>query len=265
VSDRLRVQKTLKLFIGGEFPRSESGRTLPVRTARGETMHVSRASRKDLREAVEKARAAQAGWWKKTAYNRGQILYRLGEMIEDRLGADAAPAVDRAVHHAGWTDKITAVLSSLNPVAATYVNYSMVGPTGVVVAIPDPADGLLGLVEAVCGPLVMGNSVIVLVAASNAEEAFALAECIATSDMPGGVVNLLTGDIEELISAANVHDDIDALYMTEGGTTTEQRKKAEIEAATMMRRLLVVKGATSPATPLQLQKLAEVKTVWMSS
>lgn len=261
--ERVRVQKTLKLFIGGEFPRSESGRTLPVRTARGETMHVSRASRKDLREAVEKARAAQAGWWKKTAYNRGQILYRLGEMIEDKL--QAPDAVDRAVHHAGWTDKITAVLSSLNPVAATYVNYSMVGPTGVVVAIPDPADGLVGLVEAVCGPLVMGNAVIVLIPASNAEIAIGLAECLATSDMPGGVVNFLTGDIDELLSAANVHDDIDALYMAEGGTTDAQRKTAEIEAATMMRRLLVVKGAATPATPLELQKLAEVKTVWMSS
>ncbi len=265
MSERIRVQKTLKLFIGGEFPRSESGRTLPIRTDRGDTMHVSRASRKDLREAVEKARAAQPGWWKKTAYNRGQILYRLAEMVEERFGDAGAAACDRAIHHAGWTDKITAVLSSLNPVAATYVNYSMVTPTGVVVAVPDPADGLLGLVEAIAAALVMGNSVIAVVTAAGAEDAIRLAECLATSDMPGGVVNVLTGDIDELLSAANLHDDIDALYLTSGGTTAAQRKTAEIEAATMMRRLLVVDSAAQPATPLQLQRLAEVKTVWMSS
>jgi acyl-CoA reductase-like NAD-dependent aldehyde dehydrogenase len=268
---RIGVQKTLKLYVGGEFVRSESGRTLKAKSRRGDTMHVSRASRKDLREAVEKMRAAQPGWWKRTAYNRGQILYRLAEMLDDRAsafptsGRDVEAAADRAVHHAGWTDKVTALLSTLNPVAQTYVNYSMVTPVGVVVAVPRPEDGLLGLVEAICAPLVMGDVVTVIVPAEKAELAIALAEALATSDVPAGVVNLLTGDVAELVGAANGHDDVDALYVAGGAVDAALRKASEEEAARMMRRLLWVDDASAPATPHQLSKLAEVKTVWMSS
>jgi acyl-CoA reductase-like NAD-dependent aldehyde dehydrogenase len=271
MSGRIRVQKTLKLFIGGEFPRSESGRTLIVRSHRGEVMHVSRASRKDLRETVEKMRAAQAGWWKRTAYNRGQILYRLAEILEDRATsfptteADVAAAADRAVFHAGWSDKITALLSSLNPVAGSYVNYSMLGPVGVVVAVPRADDGLLGLVEAIGAALVMGNAVALLVPAERAELAIALAEALATSDVPHGIVNILTGDLAELVGAADSHDDIDAFYFAKGAIPEKLVTAAETEAARMMRRILVVPGAAEPASPHQLGKLAEVKTVWMSS
>lgn len=268
---RLRVRKTLKLYIGGEFVRSESGRTLKVKSASGEAMNVSRASRKDLRDALEKARAAQPGWWKRTAYNRGQILYRLAEMLEDRAKSlpttpeDAAAAADRAVHHAGWTDKITALLSSLNPVANTYVNYSMVGPLGIVVAVPRAEDRLLGMIESIAAPLVMGNSVVLVVPTENAELAIALAETIAVADAPHGVVQILTGDVAEIVGAANTHDDLDGLFVADGAIAAELRKKSEEEAARMMRRLVWAPPAAEPATPHLLSKLAEVKTVWMSS
>jgi acyl-CoA reductase-like NAD-dependent aldehyde dehydrogenase len=270
-SDRVRVQKTLKLYVGGEFVRSESGRTLAASSRRGEKMQVSRASRKDLRDTIEKMRAAQPGWWKRSAYNRGQILYRLAEMIEDRAEifpttpADVHAAADRAVFHAGWTDKITALLSSLNPVSGTFVNYSMVGPVGLVVAIPRPEDGLLGLVEAMLAPLVMGNAVAVLVPVDKAELAIALAECVATCDMPHAVVNILTGDLAEMLGAVNLHDDLDALYLASGAVPTALVKSSEDEAARMMRRILHVASAAEPASPHQLAKLSEVKTVWMSS
>ena len=214
VLSRLRVVKTLKLYVGGQFVRSESGRTISAQSHRGESMQVSRASRKDLRDTVELMRAAQPGWWKRSAYNRGQILYRLAEMLEDRSAVlpttaeDVAAAVDRAVHHAGWTDKITALLSSLNPVATTYVNYSMLAPSGVVLAVPHAEDGLLGLVEATCASLVMGNAVVLVVPAERAELATAFAEALATSDVPAGMVNVLTGDVAELVGAANLHDDL---------------------------------------------------------
>lgn len=271
MSGRLRVQKTLKLFVGGEFIRSESGRTLKGTSRAGEAMHVSRASKKDLRDCVEKMRAAQAGWAKRTAYNRGQILYRLGEILEDRGAAlaaapsDVESAVDRCVFHAGWTDKITALLSSLNPVASAYVNYSMVGPVGVVAAVPNPADGLLGLVEATCAPLVMGNAVAILVPAELAELAIAFSEALATSDVPHGVVNVLTGDVAEMVAGIDMHDDVDALLIAEGGVTAALAKKSEEEAARMMRRVVQVGSAASPASPHQLARLSEVKTVWMSS
>lgn len=268
---RLKVQKTLKLFVGGEFVRSESGRTIATKSHRGEAMHVSRASRKDLRDTVEKMRAAQPGWWKRSAYNRGQILYRLGEILEDRAAslptteADVAAAVDRAVHHAGWTDKITALLSTLNPVAATYVNYSMVGPVGIVVAVPRAEDGLLGLVEALCAALVMGNTVTLVVPTERAELAIGLAEALATSDVPHAVVNILTGDVTEILGASNLHDDVDALYLAGGAVPEALVKDSETEAARMMRRILKVESAKEPASPHQLAKLAEVKTVWMSA
>lgn len=268
---RLRVEKTLKMYVGGAFVRGESGRTVAVKSHRGEPMHVSRASRKDLRETVEKMRAAQPGWWKRTAYNRGQVLYRLAEMLEDREAslpttpADVSAAVDRAVHHAGWTDKITALLSTLNPVAHTYVNYSMVVPTGIVVAVPHPEDGLTGLVEATCAALVMGNAVTLVVPVDRAELAVAYAEALATSDIPAGVVNVLTGDLAEVVGAANLHDDVDVLYAAQGALTAELLKSVETEAATMMRRVVQVPRAAEPATPLTLSRLSEVRTVWMSA
>ena len=267
---RLRIDKTLKMYVGGKFIRSESGRTMPVENDAGRIVNVPRGSRKDLRDAVRVARAAQAPWAAMTAYNRGQILYRLAEMLEDRLStlpttpADAAAAIDRAVHHAGWSDKVTAVLSTINPVALTYVNYSRIRPLGVVAAAPDPADGLLGIVEALCASAVMGNGTILLVDARRGELAVALSEVIAVSDVPAGVVNLLTGDLDELLPRAAAHDDIDGLYLA-GSAGERIRKVLDEEGARVMRRLLAVPGAEKAATPIELSKLAEVQTIWMSA
>jgi acyl-CoA reductase-like NAD-dependent aldehyde dehydrogenase len=268
---RLSVHKTLKMYVGGSFIRSESGRTVGLTNAAGEHMNVPLASRKDFRNAMEKARPAQGGWAARTAYNRGQILYRLAEMLEGRAstlpaaGEDTQKAIDRAVHYAGWTDKITAILSSLNPVGMAYVNYSMVRPLGVTLSIPNPADGLLGMVEALCASLVMGNATILMVSTETAEIAVALTECLATSDMPAGVVNVLTGDIHEVLKVASRHDDLDGIYIAETVLNQEQRVDCEVEAARVMRRFMFVPGAAQPARPSDLVQLAEVQTVWMSS
>ncbi|MFM2163027.1 MAG: NAD/NADP-dependent betaine aldehyde dehydrogenase, partial [Pseudomonadota bacterium] len=227
---RIPVVKTLKMYVGGQFVRSESGQTQPFRSASGDVMYACKASRKDLRDAVETARAAQPGWAGRTAYNRGQILYRVAEMIEDRretLGPTAEAAADRTLHHAGWADKISALLSTLNPVSGAWVNYSQMTPTGVVVAVPHASDDLLGLVEAICGPLLLGNSVIVLAATEAADQVARFAEVLATSDVPSGIVGLLTCDVAELTAWVGRFDDIDTLLWTEGALSAEAVTEAE--------------------------------------
>lgn len=268
---RLAIQKTLKMYVGGKFIRSESGRVTHAKAADGSDMNVCFASRKDLRDAIGINRKAQAGWAAKTAFNRGQILYRLAEILEARVDtlptkkADAHAAIDRAVHHAGWSDKVTAVLSTLNPVAATYVNYSMIRPVGVVLAIPHPEDGLLGMVEALCASALMGNATTLLVPVVHAELATHLAEALATSDFPGGVVNVLTGDFDSVLATANIHDDLDTLFTNEGVLSAETLKTAQFEGAAVMRRIVVATRAKTPATPAELMRLAEMQTVWMSA
>lgn len=267
MSARLTIDKTLKLYVGGKFIRSESGRTMPIEDEDHRPVNVARGSRKDLREAIRISRAATGPWASRTAYNRGQILYRLAEMLEGRLsalGPGAEAAIDRAVHHAGWADKITAVLSALNPVATTYVNYSRMRPLGVVCAAPDPADGLLGLVEAAAASAVMGNATVLLVDAGCGQAAAELAEALATSDVPAGLINVLTGDVAELLGHAADHDDVDGLYLAQA---VAEPLLSELQAAgaRVLRRMLVVPGAAAPATPIQLQQLAEVQTVWVSA
>ena len=266
MSKSLSIEKTVKQYVGGKFIRSESGRVMRSESKDGRPVMVPQGSRKDLRDAVRITRDAQAKWAAATAYNRGQILYRLAEMLEDRpfptSDADHRAAVDRAVHHAGWSDKITALLSTLNPVSGTYVNYSRIRPLGVVVAAPDPKDGLLGLVEATCVSAVMGNGTILLVDASQGELAAAYAEALHTSDMPGGVVNLLTGSHEELLKVASTHDDIDGMLLY---GEQAQLKVLQTEAAQVMRRMVMVPSAAKAATPIELGKLSEVQTVWMSA
>jgi acyl-CoA reductase-like NAD-dependent aldehyde dehydrogenase len=266
---RLAVQKTLKMYLGGAFIRSESGRILPYKNRDGVVMNVCQASRKDLRNAIASNRSALGGWAGKTAYNRGQILYRLAEMLEGRTlptaSSDLESAIDRAVHHAGWADKITAVLSTLNPVALAYVNYSMVRPVGVVVAFPDARDGLLGLVEATCQILVMGNAGTLIVPVELGELAAAYAEALHTSDLPGGALNVLTGDTAELLKAANTHDDLDAILVSGDALTAPQWAEVETEAAHVLRRLIRAPRATEPAGPDLFSRLAEFKTVWMSA
>ena len=268
---RLAVQKTLKMYLGGKFIRSESGRVLPTTASDGTLMNVCRASRKDLRDAVGNNRSSLGGWAGRTAYNRGQILYRLAEMLEGRASAlpiEAAhveQAIDRVVHHAGWADKISAALSTLNPVASAYVNYSMVRPMGVVVSFPDPRDGLLGLVEATCQILVMGNTGTLIVPLDLAELAVAYTEALHTSDLPGGAINVLTGDLAELLPVANIHDDIDAIVVSGTAVTDEQWAEAQREGAQVLRRMIRFAGASVPTGPDGFSKLCEVKTVWMSA
>ncbi len=268
---RLRIQKTIKQYIGGKFVRSESGRTLPATSSRGEAMHVCQGSRKDLRNTVRIARSAAGAWGARSGFNRGQILYRLAEMLDDRITAfptsedDVIASIDRAVYHAGWCDKVSALLSTLNPVQQAYVNYSMVRPLGIVFCVPDPKDGLLGMVEAVCSALVMGNSLILVVPVERAELGLALAEALHTSDVPGGVVNILTGDVASLVAVANIMDDLDAIVCAAGLLAKEEAVAVEIQGASVLRRIWWRGPATKPATPHELQKLAEIKTVWMSS
>jgi len=263
---RLSIEKTVKQYVGGKFIRSESGRVMAQKGSDGRTVFVPHGSRKDLRDAVRVARKAQGAWAARTSYNRGQILYRLAEMLDSRplptSEADAIAAVDRAVHHAGWSDKITALLSTVNPVSGTYVNYSRIRPLGVLVAAPAPADALLGMVEAACTSAVMGNAAILIVDASLGELAAAFAEALHTSDMPGGVINVLTGDAKELLAVASIHDDVDGLLLY--GERPEL-PELQTEAAQVMRRIALRTSAAIPACPIELQQLAEVQTVWMSA
>ena len=202
MSGRLAVRKTYKLFIGGAFPRSESGRTLEL-----EGYNVARASRKDARDAVVAARKAFGGWSAATAYNRGQVLYRLAETMETRTAAFAAAcsgrrevarAIDRVVWYAGWADKLAQVLGSANPVAGPYFNFTIPEPTGVVAVVAPAEPALDGLVARVVPALVGGNAVVVVASEAHPLAAIELAESVATSDVPGGVVNVLTGLREEL-------------------------------------------------------------------
>lgn len=233
---RLPVLKTYKLSIGGKFPRGESGRVLPATSADGKT-HLANycaASRKDFRDAVVAARKAQPGWAKATAYLRGQILYRAAEMAElrraelegelQRAGVKNAPqevdaAIDRLVHHAGWTDKYSQVFSSVNPVATPHFNFTVPEPTGVVVVVCPDSPALLGLVSLVAPAILSGNTCIVLASERFPLVAITLAEIFATSDLPGGVVNTLTGIRSELVGQFASHMDVNAIVDGTGDPT----------------------------------------------
>jgi acyl-CoA reductase-like NAD-dependent aldehyde dehydrogenase len=212
---RLPVKKTYKLFVGGEFPRSESGRTYEA-----EGQNVARASRKDVRDAVQVARKAFPKWAAATAYNRGQILYRLAEMMEARAGDLAARstgkkeverAIDRVVWYAGWSDKLAQVIGGSNPVAGPYFNFTVPEPTGVVGIVAPDEPPLLGLVSRLAPVLVGGNVAVVVASEPRPLAAIELAEALATSDVPGGVVNVLTGHRDELAPVLAAHMDVNAL------------------------------------------------------
>ncbi|GAA1029877.1 aldehyde dehydrogenase family protein [Virgisporangium ochraceum] len=269
---RLAVRKTYKLFIGGAFPRSESGRSYPVRSAAGDFVaNAALASRKDVRDAVRAARAAFPGWAKATAYNRGQILYRVAEMLEGRreqfvaYGVPAATvdeAIDRWVWYAGWSDKIATVYGGANPVAGPYFNISAPEPTGVV-GVVAPADPLLGLVSVVAPAIVTGNAVVVLAAEENPLPAVTLAEVLATSDLPGGVVNLLTGRVAEMAPWLASHLDVNALDLA-GVDDPALAADLEREAAENLKRVLrpmPVDWASDPGTG-RMTAFLETKTVW---
>jgi acyl-CoA reductase-like NAD-dependent aldehyde dehydrogenase len=263
VSSRLPVKKTYKLFIGGAFPRSESGRTYLA-----EDQNVARASRKDLRDAVRAARAAVPRWSGMTAYNRGQVLYRVAEMMESRRAefaelcsgkAEVERSIDRFVWYAGWADKLAQVLGSSNPVAAPYFNFTVPEPTGVVGVIAPPEPALEGLVSRVAPVIVGGNAAVVVASEPSPLASIELAEVLATSDVPGGVVNILTGHQSELAPWLAGHMDVNALDLT-GADGDGQVPELERLAADNVKR--VVRGASNGQSPREIEAFLELKTVW---
>ena len=258
---RLPVRKTYKLFVGGGFPRSESGRTYEA-----EGQNVARASRKDARDAVVAARKAQPGWASATAYNRGQVLYRLAEMMETRTADLAAvcsgkkeveAAIDRVVWYAGWADKLAQVIGSSNPVSGPYFNFTFPEPTGVVAILAPDEPALGGLVTRIAPALVGGNAVVVVASQTHPVAAIELAEAIATSDVPGGVVNILTGHREELAPILAGHMDVNALDLT---GANGQSPELERLAADNVKR--VVHGSADEQSPWAIASFLELKTVW---
>jgi len=230
MNTRLDIRKTYKLYIGGKFPRSESGRYLPARDTKGAHLdNVAHASRKDFRDAVVAARAASGGWTKATAYNRGQILYRAAEMLQNRSAElvnevarstrissgkarrEVTLAIDRLVHFAGWTDKYQQVFGSVNPVATSHFNFTMPEPTGVVIVLAPDEPSLLALVSLVAPVILSGNAAIVVASEKFPLPAATFAEILATSDLPGGVVNILTGKRAELAPHIASHMDVNAI------------------------------------------------------
>jgi acyl-CoA reductase-like NAD-dependent aldehyde dehydrogenase len=258
---RLPVKKTYKLFIGGAFPRSESGRTYE---AQGQ--NVARGSRKDVRDAVQAARGAQPKWASATAYNRGQVLYRIAEMMEARVpefaelcsGKDEVHrAIDRWVWYAGFADKLAQVIGSSNPVAGPYFNFTIPEPTGVVAVVAPDEPPLLGLVSRIAPVLTGGNAVVALASETQPLAAIELAEAIATSDVPGGVVNLLTGHRAELAPWLASHMDVNAIDVTGADGLAADLERA---AAENVKR--VVHGAADDQSPWEIASFLELKTVW---
>jgi acyl-CoA reductase-like NAD-dependent aldehyde dehydrogenase len=280
---RLAVAKTYKLYIGGKFPRSESGRSYPVTDTRGRFLaNVAHASRKDLRDAVVAARKAFAGWSGATAYNRGQVLFRVAEVMEGRRDqfvaevraaegvqprraeAQVDAAIDRWVYYAGWTDKLSAVLGAANPVAGPYFSFTVPEPTGVVGVFAPQKSSLLGLVSVVAPVLATGCTAVVVTSAERPLPAVTLSEVLATSDVPGGVVNVLTGRAEELAPWMASHADVNALDLT--GVEPSARAELERAAADTVKRLVRAPRQEPDwtATPglERLRPYLEEKTVW---
>ena len=258
---RLPVRKTYKLFVGGAFPRSESGRTYEA-----EGRNVARASRKDARDAVRAARAAFPRWAGATAYNRGQVLYRLAETMESRADdlarvcagrGEVEAAIDRVVWYAGWADKLPQVLGGANPVAGPYFNFTVPEPTGVVALVAPDEPPLGGLVARLAPALVGGNAVVAIASEAHPLAAIELAEAVATSDVPAGVVNVLTGFRDELAPVLAAHMDVNAIDLTgaDGAALGLERLAAE-----NVKR--VVRSALDAQSPWEIEAFLELKTVW---
>jgi len=278
---RIPVLKTYKIFVGGKFPRTESGRFYLLKHAANEPIaNMCLCSRKDFRDAVVAARPAQAGWAKRAAYNRSQILYRIAEMLEGRraqfiaelvqCGGDNSSAtkeveqsIDRTLYYAGWADKYQQIFSTVNPVQSSHFNFSMLETTGIVAAIAPEKSGLLGLISVIMPAICGGNSVIALASYSNPLAAVSFAEVLATSDLPGGVVNILTGLRSELCEHMASHMDVNAVIACNGEPA--ERKLLQQKGAENMKRVLFhdrdwsKDEAQSPYMILQTQ---ETKTTW---
>lgn len=280
-SARLPVLKTYKIFIGGKFPRTESGRFYLLKNAKGEPLaNMCLSSRKDFREAVVVARAAQIAWAKRAAYNRSQILYRIAEMLEGRRAqfvdelvlCGLAPqvavkevehSIDRTLYYAGWADKYQQVFSSVNPVASSHFNFSILEPTGVVAAIAPEKSSLLGLLSIILPAICGGNAVIALASTSSPLAAVTLSEVLATSDLPGGVVNILTGTRKELIEHFASHMDVNAVIYC-GDESAEIRLIKEKSALNVKRAVIYDRdwSADDAQSPYFVLDTQETKTTW---
>jgi acyl-CoA reductase-like NAD-dependent aldehyde dehydrogenase len=281
--NRLDVKKTYKLYIGGKFPRSESGRYLPAKSPAGAQLdNYAHASRKDFRDAVVAARSATGDWSKATAYNRGQILYRAAEMLQNRAselvneirrstGVSAAKArrevtlaIDRLVHFAGWTDKYSQVFGSVNPVASSHFNFTTPEPTGVVVVLAPDEPSLLALVALVAPVILSGNTAIVIASEKFPLPAATFAEILATSDLPGGVVNILTGKRAELVPHIATHMDVNAIV--DGAGDPETSAKLQAGVATNLKRYANHASAdwfsAKVEDPYWILDTVEFKTAW---
>src|SRR4249920_3404735 len=280
---RLPITKTPKVYVGGAFIRSESARVFPLKDAAGNFFaNIPQCTRKDLRNAVEAAAKAGPGWAKRTAYNRGQIIYRLAEMLEARVadmcdalvvGASEAEArkeitatIDRLIHYAGWADKYEQLLGNVNPVAAPYFNFTVTEPMGIVgVLAPDEAP-LLALVSLIAPAITSGNTVVALASSTQPYPAIVLGEMLATSDLPGGVVNLLTGFRKEIVPTLATHTHLRAIF---GVANAEERKALKLGAAESVKRTKLLKAeeptdwyADKAQSLYELRDLLEFKTTW---
>jgi len=272
---RLNIQKTYKIFIGGQFPRTESGRFYPIYDKQGNLIaNMCLSSRKDFRNAVVAARKAQDGWASKTAYNRSQILYRLAEMLEARsasfvqemmqLGlskkaseSEVNSSIDLLVYYAGWCDKYTALFSSVNPTATNHFNFSVHEPTGVVAILAPEDSPLLGLISVMAPAIAGGNTVVLLASEMKATSAISFAEVVQNSDVPAGVVNILTGTMKEVLPHIASHMDVNALVVARNGMDDKSRN-AMVEN---VKRHIDWTAMAEPG-PYHILALQEVKTTW---
>lgn len=282
--ERLPVKKTYKLYVGGEFPRTESGRYLPVENEKGDLFaNVCRGSRKDFRDAVREAREALPGWKGRTAFNRGQILYRMAEMLESRRAGmqdhlvriagmsegeadeEIQASIDRLVWYAGWSDKFEQVLGSTNPVASSHFNFTVPEPTGVIAAFTPSNSPLLGLVSAVAPIIVSGNTTIAIVDNEAPTAAMEFAEVLNNSDLPGGVVNIITGLRDELRGHVGGHRDVDGLVSY--GPSEEEEEQLALEGAETVKRVEFEDQPedwkeSSNQSPYRILPFVEFKTAW---
>jgi acyl-CoA reductase-like NAD-dependent aldehyde dehydrogenase len=282
---RIDVRKTYKLYVGGKFPRSESGRSYVVNDSKGRFVaNAAFASRKDARDAVAAARKAFSGWSGLTAYNRGQVVYRVAEVLEGRRDqfvdevqagegiskrrstAVVEASIDRLVWYAGWADKLAQVVGSTNPVAGPYFDFSIPEPTGVVAALAPQRSSLLGLVSVVAPIIVTGNTCVVTSSYERPLPAITLSEVLATSDVPGGVVNILTGQLSDTVPTLASHLDVNAIDLTGAAGDTEHATELEVAAAENLKRVLRA-PEEEPDWTLdpglrRLTAFLETKTVW---
>lgn len=269
----LKITKTPKCYVGGAFIRSESGRVFPLTDEKGSFLcHIPRCSRKDLRNAVEAAAKAGAGWAKRTPYNRAQILYRMAEMLESRAKemsewtdeAEVRATIARIVHYAGWADKFEQVLGTVNPVASPHFNFTITEPMGIVGIVSPESPPLLGLLSLILPAVVSGNSVVALASCGSPYPAILLGEMLAVSDLPGGVVNLLTGERSELLPTFATHEHIRAIHAAAGPA---EATLLEQGAAESMKRVKIHAPDTDwfsscLQSPYAIRDFTEAKTVW---